>query len=814
MPSDLQFIDANISSYQNIPASLYPTLSNVSLNNSTINRVMTPIINGLVPDTTGVFVTWTYPVSDDLFVHVAVGYQFQLVEGTFSNEEMQGFIPPGPVSFEQIVNLKTQVDPNNRYINLTGGTNGRVDIPSSTMQGGVSYTARVRALVFSELGAGTSSGQYFKYTQWGSVNFRINSIPAALNLRVNGVVNPSRIQSSSGVLFSFSFVDPDGPLYLYKIQIGTTPGIGFVPNIWDSGLISGGNSFGTKDFTLNYAGTPLQQNVVYYWRVDVQDGLSDGGFTSGNDSFSINAPPLVQSITVNGNETLYNSNPTVGNTAPVLSWLFVDSEGDPQRAYNLEVVQIDALDNNQQPFEILQTGDVFSSASTLTLPDLPAGGTIQVNLKVKDGIEFSRIFTGIFSSNAQPQVVNFLIDGRSNPGDVGTSTPGFSWTFLDDTPGDIQRQFRIQVATNDSFATLLWDSGPITSFSNSVIYGVTPSPVVAPAVLTHGNYYFVQVQVSDGISFSDYQGGFFAINTKPNSPTLLTPSAGAFSGLMNISWMEASPLDADGDTVTYTLEMTSRRSSNQGWEYLAGPYVAGTTFFVLDLSNIKAGNDYGVRVIANDGFVDSDPTLGTSPINSVGLGFTILNHPPFTPIFLTPMVGQDPVSSVLKAEWLENSPVDIDGDSVYYILELTRNAIAATPAYETLGVFEEGSTRTFVDVSSLPDGSIYGLRITAYDDKGGVGAAVLSPTFAVLNTPAITDFETLGTNLYASTSDGRVFKATESIWQLEENFESDDSLKSFTTFISGNPIIGTQNGNLLINSPAGATFILKVGPKT
>lgn len=825
MPPDLQFIDANINNYQNIPSSLYPvlnafTLSNASgspvangigVSNIVVNRQGVPTSDP-VPDTTGISITWLYPNNDNLYLRVAVAYQLQLLEGTFSTDEVQSPIPPGNIDFEQIINLNVFANPNN-FVNLQNGAAGKVDIPSGSMKAGQAYTARIRTLVFSELGAGTIGNQYFKYTEWRSVNFRINNVPQAVGLRVNSLTNPVRIPSTNPIAFSFTFSDTDGPFYLYRIQIGTTPGLAFAANVWDSGLIAAGSSFGPRDFTVNYSGSPLSTGVTYYWRVNVQDGLVDGGFTAANDSFSINVAPTVPSIQINGNEILFGNIPAIGNTGAVLTWQFADFYGDAQRAYNLSIVQTIAAPNGgPQQFEILVSGDVFSTVSSINLPVLPVGGQIHVTLKVRDSIEFSRAYSGSFNSNSIPQVLNLKIAGAVNPGNVATATPAFSWTFFDDMPGDFQHGFRVQVATSNSFSALLWDSGLITSTVPLVVYGSTPSPIVAPAALTHGSYYYVQVQVYDGISLSDFAGGFFAINTAPNSPTLLTPSAGAFSGILNVTWMPASPLDADGDTVTYTLEMTSRRSSNQGWNYLAGPFASNLTLFPLDLSTIKSGNDYGIRILANDGFADSDPTLGTSPVNANGLGFTIQNHPPTTPIFIQPVTGTT-AGSILKIEWLEGNPVDIDGDTVFYLLEMTRDASVGVPVYETLGVFQEGTTGTLLDISSLPDGSHYMLRITASDDKGAVGAVNYSPQFSIINTPAVTDFETLGTNLYISTSDGRVFKAVESIWQLDENFESNDSLLSFDTFVNGTPATTVKNGLLNIQSPQGSTFILRIGQK-
>lgn len=812
---DIQFIDANINDYEDIPSSLYPVLSDVSVSAVTINHLSYVVSGGVLPNATGVFFKWAYPAADNNFIRVAVGYQLQVMRGAFSKDEAQSPLPSGTLIFEEISNFKTAVLPDDRYVNLQFGASGRVDLPSGLLFEGEKYTVRIRALVFSELGDGTLSDQYFKYTEWNVGNFSVNTAPRAINLRVNQLINPAALQAAKPVKFSFTFEDLDGPAFFYQIQVGTVPGASFTASIWDSGLIAGGNGFGKRDFTLPYSGPELEGGVSYAWRVKVQDGITDGGWTDANSTFELNTLPIVSSIRINDSEMLFDEIPVVADTNGVLTWEFHDPEDAGQRAYSLRVSQIVQSPGatETQLFDIVNTGDVFSAATTVNLPDLPQDSEFSVKLRVRDAIEFGSEFEGRFKVNARPEVQNLKVAGSINPGNVSTTSPSISWTFFDNTAGDIQAKFRVQVATNDSFTSLVWDSGDISSVANSVTYGTTASPVVAPVVLTHGAYYFVRVRVSDGISFSDYISSFFSINTAPGSPTLLSPSAGAFSGPITVSWLPASPLDADGDTIFYTIELTSRRSSNQDWTYFAGPFASSVTTFTLDTSDIKAGMDYGVRVLANDGFTDSSPVLGTSPLNASGLGFTIMNHAPNTPIFISPLEDAI-VSGHLKAEWLEMFPIDVDGDSVFYLLELTRASSATEPTYETIGVFNEGSTKIFIDISNLSDGSDYKLRITAQDDKGGIGETNYSPAFAISNSTAITDFESLGDTRFVGTSDGRIFKAVETIWDVDYDFSprASKGLEWFNVFSSGSPNVNIEDGRMSINSPPGSSFMLRVAP--
>src|SRR3972149_9342421 len=151
MASDIDFL-GNITSYQDIPDSSYPVLPSTAITGLVLTRLGAQVLNSVLPDTTNVYVDWKYPVSDNLYVRAAVGYQLQVVEGTFSQSEAQSVLPPGNLVFEHIVNLKYEPLPvENQYIKLEQGANGVLQIPAVSMRPGVKYTVRIRALVFSEL---------------------------------------------------------------------------------------------------------------------------------------------------------------------------------------------------------------------------------------------------------------------------------------------------------------------------------------------------------------------------------------------------------------------------------------------------------------------------------------------------------------------------------------------------------------------------------------------------------------------------------------------------------------------------------------
>src|SRR5258708_807351 len=148
--NDIQFIPANIDGYQDIPTSLYPTLPSTPLAAVAINRIGSVIVDGVLADGSNDYVTWTYPTTDNLFIRVAVGYQLQVLQGTFAFGDSQSTVAPGTVVLERIVQFKNNIAPVPGYVNLQSGATDRLDIPAGTLQSGTKYTVRVRALVFSE----------------------------------------------------------------------------------------------------------------------------------------------------------------------------------------------------------------------------------------------------------------------------------------------------------------------------------------------------------------------------------------------------------------------------------------------------------------------------------------------------------------------------------------------------------------------------------------------------------------------------------------------------------------------------------------
>ena len=775
------------------------------------------VINNILSSANGVSVRWKYPifptsVYHDLGIEIgvnpltpaSVAYELRVLEGTFSEDDVnnprtfgtsgssqqslqQAF--PGTIVYEKFANLSRPAEP----IWLTKPASGQVDLPDGILENGKNYTAILRHLFWTQAFDPDETRFEHYLSQYSLATFSINETPTVGNPRANGKKSAT-ISSQDKIALSFAVSDRDGPRTMYKVNV-ITEDTGFY---FTSGWIAHYETASANieiEYQLPLSG--LQAGIRYYWGVDLQDGLCTVVAGEPLDYFTINSAPDITSLKANGNELLYGNEPRIGNEDVEISWEFNDDESGDQEAYVL------VLSSGGEEF--LNTGIVRSNASSVVIPELPDGKTIIVSLKVKDSVEFGTEATGRVLTNSSPRIVGLLVDGKPNPRDVLTATPVISWTFVDNNKEDTQSAFRIQVANDDALSNLAWDTGEVAGASFSVTYGSTGSPIVVPEVLVHGILYHFRVSVSDGISWSDYSVGFFAVNRAPGNPLLVSPSAGSYSGTVNVQWTAVT--DPDGDEVTYVVEITNQRAFDSGWELLAGPLDSSITSYEMDVSRIPAGTNYGVRVIAGDGFAESDPRIGgTSP------RFEISNHAPNTPIVTSPSESET-ASKALRIEWVESDPVDVDNDPVVYDVWVTANSSDENPIWNLVASVSEGETRCLVDVSQYPDGTDYKVRMQALDSKGQAGDYRYSGKFIVVNSVAISDFERLEGSLYVGSNDGRIFRARETIWQVDEDWSGQREEPSFDLFVSGTPQAKIADGKLTISPVPGTTYLLRHSEK-
>jgi len=239
------------------------------------------------------------------------------------------------------------------------------------LQRGVTYYWRVQVF----------DGYEWSDWLWGGT-FRINRQPLAENQRAGGMVNPTKLPTLAPVL-GWSYSDPDGDAQAQKqIQVGTSEN---AADVWDYTASGPGTS-------VTYAGPQLQRGVTYHWRVRVYD-YEWGPWLYGG-TFRINELPACDNLRAGGEE-----NPThLTSEVPVLSWRFLDNEGDPQSDYQVQV------GSAPDTWDMWDSGQVAGSQASVTYAGkkLSRGTTYYWRVRVRDGLEWGDWCRGAFRLNQLP----------------------------------------------------------------------------------------------------------------------------------------------------------------------------------------------------------------------------------------------------------------------------------------------------------------------------------------------------------------------------------------------------------------------------
>lgn len=82
----------------------------------------------------------------------------------------------------------------------------------------------------------------------------------------------------------------------------------------------------------------------------------------------------------------------------------------------------------------------------------------------------------------------------------GAAGVSFSWSFYD-PDGDPQAKYQLQVATDNNFSNIIWDSGIVESSYQTTRY--------AGPSLTKGATYYFRVKVSDNYEWTEWFAGSF-----------------------------------------------------------------------------------------------------------------------------------------------------------------------------------------------------------------------------------------------------------------------------------------------------------------
>ena len=211
----------------------------------------------------------------------------------------------------------------------------------------------------------------------------------------------------------------------------------------------------------------------------------------------------------------------------------------------------------------------------LRIDDEAAGSTssfAQLNARTNEAgstNSLAPVLSVTYNSNTAPNAPTNL---SPNSGTVVTAKT-LTGTFSDPDAGDSMSSVQVQIASDSGFASIIYDSGTVSSTGST--FSVTHT-----AALTYNTTYYWRARTKDAAGlWGPYSAGdTFKQNTKPNTPTGLTPTGGAtVTGLTPTFSGTASDPDI-GDSIS-TARIKVYRSSDNVFMWDSGDFASGVASF-------------------------------------------------------------------------------------------------------------------------------------------------------------------------------------------------------------------------------------------
>jgi hypothetical protein len=175
-----------------------------------------------------------------------------------------------------------------------------------------------------------------------------------------------------------------------------------------------------------------------------------------------------------------------------------------------------------------------------------------------------------YNSNTAP---NAPINLSPTGGGFTTSKTLYA-DFSDPDTGDELSGYQVQISTSSAFSTILYDSGEVADTGTAFGHTYTAS-------LTYNTVYYWRARTKDlaGL-WGPYSDGTasFKPNTKPNTPSNLTPSGGSIVSSLTPTFSGSSSDPDSGDYLAYA-RIKVYRSSDSRLEWDSGDFASGVASF-------------------------------------------------------------------------------------------------------------------------------------------------------------------------------------------------------------------------------------------
>jgi hypothetical protein len=420
---------------------------------------------------------------------------------------------------------------------------------------------------------------------WSQVaSFRRNAAPAVSSLKVDGFEalfgNIPRVAFSAPVV-DWTYSSDEAPQQYFELY--------YRQENWVAEEVIKGEGE-TSSVTL----PSFDQDRRVFLRLVVSDGLEE---TEVEATVLTSLPPRVTRLLTESLE-----NPTSLSTAtPAFSWSLSDAENLSQRAFRVQVASDPDFNDLVWDTGQITSNNTFvtygTTASPVVGPDALTHGVYFVRVAVSNGTTWSELedcVLAFFAINAQPAAPTLVspVAGRY----AGPIT--VAWTPASPADSDATDTITYVVEiTETKSRDVGWRRlvGPLPAGQTSYVIGADDLP--------SGEDYGVRVVASDGITPSDpaTSPAFAVENHAPVSPVFSSPASGQVAArFVRAEWIEADPVDVDGDAVNYKVEISSNASSSDVVWRLAGTLGAGITSLLIDVSEEDDGTDFQLRITAVD----------------------------------------------------------------------------------------------------------------------------------------------------------------------------------------------------------------------
>lgn len=190
-------------------------------------------------------------------------------------------------------------------------------------------------------------------------------------------------------------------------------------------------------------------------------------------------------------------------------------------------------------------------------------------------------------------------------------------------------------------------------------------------------------------------------NTLPTVPTQVYPLNNTLCINNNVSFEWQASTDADGDAVSYVIEV----SENSTFDALA---FTSVSFSTAKLISLQKGKSYYWRIKAKDSKNGESAYSSVSQFLTEGDG--VSNHLPFAPELVAPQLHAAIDGTSTTLSWTAS---DVDNDALTYDVYLDHTNTLPTTQVST------GQTETTYAATGLELNKTYYFKVVVKDDKGG-----------------------------------------------------------------------------------------------